>query len=113
MIFEPNDLEGKDFKVKTVHNEAGEQVALWYACHSGAFGAFLWNLAVNTAYSSKAEIDQAIEREMLKLARQGMRADRDTAMRRLIVRSGLFVAPPAIQDELRAPEQADNAEDDG
>lgn len=113
MLFNPGDLEKKEFKVITFPGEAGEQVALWYACQSAAFGAFLWNQAVNQAYASKAEIDQALEREILKIMRENGQPDKDLAMRRMIVRSGLFNVADNIRQELLTNQPLENFEGDG
>lgn len=113
MLFNPGDLEKKEFKIITVPGEAGEQVALWYACHSAAFGAVLWNMAISQAYASKADIDQALEREMLNMVRQGGKADKDLAMRRMIVRSGLFQVSDSIRQELFANQPLGNSEREG
>lgn len=91
MLFEPGELQGKEFKVKTVHNEAGEQAALYYACQSAAFGAFLWNMLISRSYANKAEIDQGLEREMMRLANQRKVDTKEAAMKSMITRAGLFV----------------------
>lgn len=89
MFFEESELLPKKIQVTPRICDGGELLALWIVAYGKSAATHLWDIGVSRSFCNTTEIEIAIASEMLKRG-----CDRLTAVKAMILKSGLYEVKP-------------------